>query len=313
MIILLTLSACRVRIIEIPIELDYIPEQELTTETPPMPEVMQYDPQPSLPEIEPQQEEIESEREIEEITNPTIEILAYESLPIPTSDETQQGTIPNECTNVVSVVEVITTPQVTVETLSDTTGETTLEDYGDGTLGLIIDRYTGVLNSGLGSLFECQRLYIYFERLYSFHTVNRNSLEHTLITQSGGHNVAARRSNDAFIIDAEWLIRRNPAVIVRSVEPHILGSDITSTIHAQAVRYEIINRPGLENTSAVLHRRILLISEELLHSDEGRLLAKLHIAHAMYPTLFTEINIQEIHRQIKDAGGRDYTVGIFTF
>lgn len=200
---------------------------------------------------------------------------------------------------------------ITVESPMTMEGETTLDDDGEGTLGLIIDRYTGLLNSGLGSLFDCQRLYVYVERLTPFETINRNSPEHTLITQSGGHNVAARRGNDALIVDAEWLQRRNPAIFIRIVDASTLGANIISPAAAQATRNEIISREGLANITAILHRRIVLLSEELLATDEGRLIAKLHIANAMYPSLFADINLAEMHEHIRDAGGPDFTRGIF--
>jgi len=268
-----------------------------------------YEPSPSNEEIT---EEIADPTD--EITVPEIESIAYIPLEIPIDDE-PAGTIAGEDAAPVLTHEPLEsdsyTPFITIETPSDTPGETTLDDDGDGTLGLIIDRYTGILSRGLGSLFECQRVYVYLERLESLHTVNRNSFEHSLIVESGGSNVGWRRGNDSLVVDAEWIVRQNPELIIRTVNTSILGPGIASTTQAENIRAELLARPGFENINAVINRRILLLSDALLQSEEGRLIAKLHIAHAMYPTLFTDVNIQEIYLQIRDSGGADYTNGIF--
>jgi hypothetical protein len=58
---------------------------------------------------------------------------------------------------------------------------------------------------------------------------------------------------------------------------------------------------------------VLLLSAQLLSTDEGRLIAKLYIARAMHPALFSEINIAAFYQQIKDAGGVDFADGMFFY
>ena len=205
-------------------------------------------------------------------------------------------------------------PTITLETPSPyAAGDTTLDADGDGTLGLIIDRHTGLLSGGLGSLFECQRLYVYLEHLSDFQTVNRNSPLHGLIVDSGGFNAAARRGNDALTVDADWVVRQNPAVIIRTVTPDVLGANVTDTTRAAALRSELLERPGLESTTAVLDRRVLLLSAELLQTYEGQLLAKLYIANVMYPALFAETGIAQLKYEISAAGGTDFVRGLWAF
>jgi hypothetical protein len=151
------------------------------------------------------------------------------------------------------------------------------------------------------------------EHLTDFQTINRASPLHALIIDSGGFNAAGRRGNDALTVDAAWVQRQNPSLIIRTVPSDILGPGVTDTGRAQNLRASILDRPGLEGVNAILHRQVLLLSEALLQTDEGRLIAKLHIAQAMYPTLFTDINLTELYDEIAGAGGADYTRGIFAF
>ena len=107
-------------------------------------------------------------------------------------------------------------------------------------------------------------------------------------------------------------MRRNPAVIIRLVDSATLGRNVADTTRAAAIRDEILTREGFEGMSAVIHRQVLLLSEELLISDEGRLIAKLHIAQIMYPTLFADVSIADVYWQLAEAGAV-YTVGVFAF
>lgn len=189
------------------------------------------------------------------------------------------------------------------DTPSDVPGDTTLDQDGDGNVGLIVDRYAGILAQGIGSIFDCQRLYVYFEDMRPYHTVNRFMAGHRLILDAGGHNIAAMRGNNALEVDTAWVQRRNPAVIVRTVGSNVLGANVTTTIHAQTVRDEILQRPYWGGVNAVLHRRVLIISEELLSTNEGMLVAKLYIASVMYPTLFADLDLDELVQQVQGGPG----------
>ena len=202
---------------------------------------------------------------------------------------------------------------VTISESSDIAGESNLFDDGTGTLGTIVDEYAALLSRGLGSLFECEKGYVYFEHTADYQTVNRSSPEHALITGAGGYNVAEKLGGDSLTVDSDWILRKNPTFIVKSVGPDVLGAGITGAESAQSVTAQLLAREGLEGVSSVINRNVLLLSEELLSSDDGRLLAKIYIANAMYPSLFSGVDVSAYCEQIKDSGGRDFTNGIYTF
>ena len=308
-ILLLTLSACRVRLVDVILEPETEPEHYTVAEVAPLSEsaeTMPEDELPQEPEITPEAEDV-TEDIIEEIYEPEITETATEFVFLATEEVAYGGTAEAGETPVLTEEP----GEILIDTPTDIPGDTTLDDTGDGTLGLILDRTTGLLGSGVGSLFECQRLYVYFEHLHDFRTVNRNSPQNDLITNAGGFNAAARRSNDSLVVDAEWLMRQNPQVFVRTVTSDILGRNVSSTARAEALRNEILTRSEIENVNAILHRQVLLISEELLTTDEGRMIATLHIARAMYPELFASVNMTELYNEILHAGGADFTVGTF--
>jgi len=317
-VILLPAAGCRLRVFYVQeAEAAYEPELQESIDEPPADEIS-HEPEPyeNLDE-----EEIveESDYTSAETTEEQFEIViataAYEAIEIPYETEAYGIAYGGEEDIPVPIepeeLECASADIVTIEEYTSAPGETTLENDGDGTIGLIIDRYTDILNQGVGSLFECQRVYVYFERPINFQTVNRSFAEHNLILEAGGYNVAYRRGNDALVVDTDWVLRRNPAVIVKAVAPDILGSGVTDSSRAEAVLNEIISRPGWESLNAVIGRNIIIISEELMLTYEGRLLAKLHIAKAMYPTLFLGVDMAGLYYQIKTAGGAVYSGGVY--
>ena len=229
---------------------------------------------------------------------------------------------PNEGAGAGGTENIAAVEQENLEEPEDYITETLEADIGDdeeaaqadtgGALG-IIDLYTNLLAEGRGALFECQRVYVYFELIEDYRTVNRSSAEHALIIGAGGYNLAERLRDDMLTVEDSWVIRRNPALIIKVVGADILGAGITDVSAAATMRDSLSARPGWDGVNAVIEGNILLISSQLLATDEGQLIAKLYIARAMYPTLFSDINISAFYQQLKDAGGTDFTDGIYAY
>ena len=182
-----------------------------------------------------------------------------------------------------------------------------------GAVGIIIDLYTNFLSERQGELYECQKGYVYFETAEDYRTVNRTAYEHNLILESGGYNIAEKLRDDALTVAADWVVRKNPTIIVRCVDSDVLGDGITDISAAMAVRDSIFSRLGWDGINAVIERKVLLLSSQLFSTDEGRLIAKLYIARAMYPKLFSETDITAFYQEIKDVGGVDFTNGIYVY
>ena len=202
---------------------------------------------------------------------------------------------------------------ITLEEIPERSGEMALSDEGSGTVGIIVDQYAEFLNTSLITLYECQQYYIYYEHVNDYQTINRNSPEHKLIIETSAYNVGEKLMDDALTVSGDWVLRKNPNLIIKCVGDDILGGSVNDTDRAKSLSEDILSRPEWEGMSAVINRNIILISEELLSSDDGRLLAKLYIASAMYPELFTGIEVSDFRLQLKEAGGKDFTDGVYFY
>lgn len=173
--------------------------------------------------------------------------------------------------------------------------------------------YAAMLESRLGSLFECDRLYVYWETPTDYQTVFQTSDEHGIILLAGGYDVSAKRLEDALMVDDGWISRKNPGCIVKCVDTHVLGSGVQSTSAASAAYTALIERPGLTAISAIKGQMVLLISAELLDSRYGRLAAALYLAKVMYPDSFADLDPNEAWRLLKREGTGAEANGVYAY
>jgi hypothetical protein len=171
-------------------------------------------------------------------------------------------------------------------------------EEGGGTIGVMLDKFQNILNLGFGAMYECEKGYVYFETTTDYQTINRKDDIHEMILSAGCYNVAEKLLDENLVIADDWLIRKNPMLIVKCVDTTILGDSVTDTANAHAIVDSIINRQGWIGINAVLGNNIVLISSQLLETEEGKFLAELYMAKSMYPELFTSIDINEIIGEI---------------
>jgi len=151
--------------------------------------------------------------------------------------------------------------------------------------------YTVLLQDGLSSLFECKRLNVYLETASDYVTVYRTSKEHRLILESGCYDVASRLTEERLRIDDSWVVRKNPDIIVKLVDASLLGPAVHSAAAAGTARAALFNRTGWAQTAAVRSGKVLLFSSGILESAWLRLLAELVLAKTAYPEVFVDLDL----------------------
>ena len=151
--------------------------------------------------------------------------------------------------------------------------------------------YTTLLQDRTGSLFECQRLSVYWETKEDHVTVFKTSLEHSLILNAGAYDVSARLLEENLRVDDGWIGRKNPGVIVKAVDSSVLGAGVSSTANAQKVYVSLLARGGWQSMDAVRNGRVILLSEELLKAPYLRLAAMLMIAKTANAGLYSDVDI----------------------
>ena len=152
--------------------------------------------------------------------------------------------------------------------------------------------YTVLIQDRAGSLFECQRLSVYWETAQDHVTVFKTSPEHSLIVNAGAYDVSARLLRENLRVDDGWIGRKNPGVIVKAVESGVLGPGVSSTGRAQAVYASLLARPGFGAIDAVRNGRVILLSQELLAAPYLQTAAMLMILKTANPALMEDVDVQ---------------------
>ena len=173
--------------------------------------------------------------------------------------------------------------------------------------------YTVLLQDKMGSLFECQRLDVYWETKEDHVTIYKTSLEHELILNAGAYDVSARLLSENLCVDDGWIERKNPGVIVKVVDSSILGSGVHSTAGAQTVYRDLISRNGFAGVDAVRNRRVLILSEELLEAPYLQTAAMLLIAKTANRDALSDVDPDEALSMLMEEATGTFPSGAYYY
>ena len=176
----------------------------------------------------------------------------------------------------------------------------------------LLQYYTVLLEDRGKSLYECKRLYVYWETADHV-TIYKTSPEHQLILNAGAYDVSSRLLEENLEIDDGWVVRKNPDVIVKVVDSNVLGSAVSSMDQAEIEYQELFGREGWSGIEAVRQNRVLLLSEELLSEPWLQIGAMLALAKTANPDLYEDVNVPEaLTALITEATGTVPT-GVFFY
>ena len=166
--------------------------------------------------------------------------------------------------------------------------------------------FTVLLQDKMGSLFECQRLNVYWETAQDHVTIHKTSPEHTLILNAGCYDVSARLLPENLLVDDGWVVRKNPGVIVKIVDGGVLNSEQSARAIADRLRI----REGWAAIDAIQNHRVLLLSEELLHAPYLQTAAMVMIAKTANPDLFTDVDLDDMLQMLMEEATGTLSAGI---
>lgn len=173
--------------------------------------------------------------------------------------------------------------------------------------------YTVLLQDHNRSLFECQRLNLYWETAEDLVTVYKNSMEHDLILNAGCYDVSARLLAENLHVEDGWVIRKDPGMIVRIVSSDVLGRGVLSPAAAKVIYTQLIHREGWSGIDAVRNGRVLLISEEMLQAPYLQLAATVLIAKTANPALYADTDIEKMFAMLAEEATGNLPSGIWYY
>ena len=159
----------------------------------------------------------------------------------------------------------------------------------------VLTYYLTLLDSRLGSLFECKRLYVYWETAEDHRTVFNTGREHQLILGAGAYDVSAKLLEENLTVDDGWVERKNPDLIVK-----LMDGGALDTGAAQELCAALAARPGWAELGAVREKRVLVLSSSLLDTQAGQAAAMLYLAKLAYPEQMEDVDVDEALRALTE-------------
>ena len=175
------------------------------------------------------------------------------------------------------------------------------------------DYYRVLLEDRLGTLMECKRLNVYWETAAEWRTVYRTSPEHRMILAAGCYDAAGRLTEERLQVDAGWVARKNPDVIIRVAPAGVLGSGVYTADAAKDLREEMLRREGWSGIRAVQEGRLALIAPEMTEAPHLRLAAELLIARTAYPELFGDLDVEEALKALAEEATGSIPDAVFFY
>ena len=169
--------------------------------------------------------------------------------------------------------------------------------------------FTVLLQDKMGSLYECQRLNVYWETAQDHVTVHKTSQEHAMILDAGCYDVSSRLLPENLTVDDGWVVRKNPGVIVKIVDSGVLASEQSARAMVESLR----NREGWMTVDAVKKHRVLLLSGDLLEAPYLRTAAMVMIAGTANPELFADVDLDRMVQMLVEEATGTLPAGTFYY
>lgn len=176
-------------------------------------------------------------------------------------------------------------------------------DSGD-TAESALQYYSLLLAERTETIFECKRKYCYLEMPEKYVTIHKSSQMHALITKAGMYSVSARLRENDLTVDAGWIVRKNPDMIVKIVPANSFKSGFGN---AGQILQEIRHRDGMQDTNAVRSGLILGLSADVFEDPYLECAGALVLASHAYPELFEDVDLSAALGMLRDESGKELT------
>lgn len=136
---------------------------------------------------------------------------------------------------------------------------------------------------------------IYLESYSNYHALGPGSGGYEMGVLAGGQNIASHLSIPYPEVTPEWVLTRNPDVIIKTVSSMAAyRSGNPETL--RKIRDRIIHRPGWRNIRAVKIGRVYVMESDIC-AGPSAIIGIAYMAKWFHPRQCSDLNPEEIHRQ----------------
>lgn len=178
-----------------------------------------------------------------------------------------------------------------------------------------LNKYTDIINERLAEVTEEEKVNVFWEGYSDYKTVAKGTGGHGIIESAGGINIAGNEPVDYPEISDEWVIEKNPDVIIKvaSSSNPVLGLGIEDSTNAKSIYDTLTSRAGWSELDAVKNNKTYVISSEISTTPQGSVIGSLYLATWLYPDKFEDINPEQVHKEMLEKFYGLDAKGIWTY
>lgn len=182
------------------------------------------------------------------------------------------------------------------------------KDQAEEIIGFIKE-YQDIVEERTAVLMEEDKPEVFFEWSRPYYSMGNGTLFHNLTVAAGGINIVANEPVKYPTMDPEWLVERDPDIIVRydySTEKENLTDNMEKT------RDEILSRPELSDVKAIKDDRVYILGNPVA-SGIRSIVEDLYLAKWFHPDLFEDIDPEAVHRELLQKFFSQETDGVYVY
>ncbi|MGB9802970.1 ABC transporter substrate-binding protein [Desulfofundulus sp.] len=142
-----------------------------------------------------------------------------------------------------------------------------------------------------------KRPLVYLEQYTDYTLSGPGSGGAELLDGIGARNIGAGLREAYPKISSEWLVARNPQVIIKACSTSVPSGYGESADAMKSKRTEMMHRPGWNRISAVRQGKVYMLSSEIFTGPRA-IVGMAYMAKWLYPQLFRDINPEAIHKEM---------------
>lgn len=164
-----------------------------------------------------------------------------------------------------------------------------------------ITKYRNLIENRVKDVKPENKVTVYFEGYSDYSTVAKGTGGEEMIAGAGGINISGQEKIKYPKVSAEWVLQKNPQVIIKTVSVNNLtmGEGLTDKTKVKALYDSVISRTGWNELSAVKNNKVVLLAQDIGTTPDGSIIGMLYMAKTMYPDRFSDIDPYEVYKQMK--------------
>lgn len=141
---------------------------------------------------------------------------------------------------------------------------------------------------------DVEKKKVYFEYRNEGSTTIPGNFFYYMVEYSGADNIFKDSANVE--IESEAVVAANPEVIVKVSAPDVYSSYYPPTPEEhQAIKEELVSRPGWDEIDAVKNDNILLLSH-YVHGGASKLVGTMYLAKFLYPEQLPDLHPEQVFK-----------------